>query len=61
MVSCPVCDEIIDADYINDHLDQNCELGQKDIEVSKHAKESNAQAKAWAKVLGGSLAGGNTR
>lgn len=52
MVSCPVCDEIIDAEFINQHLDSSCELGQSKLEKLKRpTKETNAQAKAWAKLL----------
>jgi hypothetical protein len=53
MVSCPVCDEIIDAEFINQHLDQNCDLGKNEIEMSRRqVKDDSAQAKAWARLLG---------
>lgn len=65
MVSCPICDEIVDAEYINMHLDQNCSLSTRDIEdlVGRRQKRAGgsrgegqtngaAQAKAWASVLG---------
>lgn len=60
MVSCPVCDEIIDAEFINQHLDQNCNLGQDEIEMSRrHVKDDSA--KAWARLLGTTSANGSSR
>jgi len=65
MVSCPICEEIVDAEYINMHLDQNCSLSTREIEgfITKQQKQDgfsldgvrtngSAQAKAWASVLG---------
>jgi hypothetical protein len=64
MVSCPVCEEIIDTEYINIHLDQNCLLSTREIEsfVSRRQTREGssrdgqtngtAQAKAWANVFG---------
>lgn len=61
MVSCPVCDDIVDSEYINLHLDKNCKLDQEDIEeiqrTSEATKPSNGQAKAWANVFGSSKKG----
>ncbi|KAG8809107.1 E3 ubiquitin-protein ligase rad18 [Serendipita sp. 399] len=56
MVACPVCDEIVDSEYINLHLDRDCQLGSDDMEnisrKTKVPKGSSAQAKAWANVFG---------
>jgi hypothetical protein len=55
MVSCPVCEEFLDPEFINEHLDSNCSLTQNDIEMrrEKHrgTKDITAQKKAWASVL----------
>lgn len=65
MVSCPICEEIVDANYINTHLDNSCSLNSRQIEglAGKRqnrgggARNETSQAKAWANVLGPRAAG----
>ncbi|KAG8867100.1 E3 ubiquitin-protein ligase rad18 [Serendipita sp. 405] len=55
MVVCPVCEEIVDSEYINLHLDRDCELASQEMErMSRKVKDPKAsatQAKAWANVF----------
>ncbi|PVG00212.1 hypothetical protein CPB86DRAFT_729739, partial [Serendipita vermifera] len=51
MVSCPACEEFLDPEFINEHLDSNCTLNQQDMEVQKGKRDTIDQKKAWASVL----------
>lgn len=69
MVSCPICEEFVDADYINAHLDNKCSSNTREIQSGTGVRQNSngtskgprtsetTQAKAWANVLGPRAAG----
>lgn len=59
MVTCPVCEEIIDSKWINQHLDSNCRLKEDVLSKSSSispirqngSSEKGTQIKAWASIM----------